>query len=443
MVNMSNLKLLCNPFCNPEMLKDLEKTRVMEIAPDVWELEGYAGTMFFLEPPSGNIFIMRDGDLVLMMDTGHHGFYRERMLKILHRLAREGAKELILIVSHGHWDHGKNNDIIYEAGYESARFLLPEPEFHTINIPSHMLGDFDSVMEYFDPGVSMSDGFRAFVQWAKNFPEYNDPQYQETWKIIEALPVVYNKAKTRAAWESLLTNILCPDLSTYLIDKAEFLSLESREQRTFGDTEVLGWPIGRFFAIHDASQSPGHICIYDPLNKLMITGDATLEINPPFFDCNFNACIDMCQKGLRMAEQGHILLATDCHRTSQWWPRSFTAWGVEPLDPMQQVDVARGKDECISFYRMWLGYFSELKEETLLAHSRIGEATVQEIVEELRKSSNKSMIFKLRLSMPNIPSTPEMLVAKVLAESRSSRRVDGERILFSPSEKWNFSSVCR
>ena len=435
-----NSNLLCNAFCNPEMLKDLEKTRVMEIAPDIWELEGYAGTIFFLEPPSGNIFIMRDGDMVLMMDTGHHGFYREKILKVLRKFVKEGAKELILVLSHGHWDHGKNNDIIYEAGYESARFLLPQPELHTINIPSHMLGDWDKVIEYFDPGVMLPEGLKVFVRWAKNFPEYNNPQYEETWKIIEALPPEYDRARTRTAWESLLTNVLCPDLSTYMIDKAELLSLESREKRCIGDVEFLGWPVGRFFAIHDASQSPGHICIYDPLNKLMITGDATLELNPPFFDCDVNACIDICEKCLRMAEQGHIVLASDCHRTSQWWPRSLAAWGLEPLDPIELVDVARGQDACIAFYRMWVDYFSELKEETLLAHSRIGEATVLEIVEELYKSTNKNMIFKLGLTMPNVPSSPGMLVAKILAESHATRRVDGERTLFTPPEKWNFLS---
>ena len=84
-----------------------------------------------------------------------------------------------------------------------------------------------------------------------------------------------------------------------------------------------------------------------------------------------------------MAEQGHILLATDCHRTSQWWPKSLAAWRVEPLDPIELVDAARGQDACIAFYRMWVDYFIDLKEETLLAHSRIGEATVLEIVEDL------------------------------------------------------------
>ena len=47
-MNKTDANLLCNAFCNPEMLKDLEKTRVMEIAPDIWEVEGYAGTIFIL-----------------------------------------------------------------------------------------------------------------------------------------------------------------------------------------------------------------------------------------------------------------------------------------------------------------------------------------------------------------------------------------------------------
>lgn len=438
---MSDTSLLCNPFCDPGMLKELEQSRVMEIAPDVWLLEGHAGTMFFTSPPTCNIFIMRDGDMVLMVDSGHHAFYRDRILSILRRFVQEGAKELILMVSHGHWDHGKNNDIIYEAGYERVRFLLPEPEFHTINIPDHMIANFHKAREYYDPLVMIPDGLRFYAEWAKAFPEYNDPKYQETWKIIESLPAEYDYDSAFAAWESVLTNVLCPDLSTYVIDKAEMLSLESRETRRYGDVEFQGWPVGRFFAIHDASQSPGHICIYDPLNKLMITGDATLEINPPFFDCGFNACIEICQKCLRMSEQGDIVMATDAHRTSQWWIRLFTAWGVEPLDPLQLVDAARGRDECTSFYKMWVDYFSSLREETLQAHSRIGEATVPEIVEELRRSTNKYVVFKLGLSMPYIPSVPELLVAKVLAEGGASRRVEGDRILFRPIEKWSFSNV--
>jgi glyoxylase-like metal-dependent hydrolase (beta-lactamase superfamily II) len=433
---MADSSLLCNAFCNPEMLQDLEKTRVMEIAPDVWMIEGYCRFIFLLEPPSGNIFIIRDGDMVLMMDTGHHPFYRPLILDVLKKLAAKGAKHLVLVMSHGHWDHGKNNDIIYEAGYETARFILPEPEFNTLNIPAHMLGDAEKVKAYYDPMAMMPDGLKLFVQWARNFPEYHEPRYQSTWQKVEALPEEYDQAKTTEAWEAVLTNVLCPDLKPYIRDRAEPLLLKDKETRTYGSVEVSGWPVGRFFIIHDASQSPGHVSIYDPLHKLMITGDATLEINPPFFDCHFGACLDICQKCLTMAEQGHILLATDSHRTAQWWPRSQAAWGVTPLLPMEMQDAAKGQEACVTFYRLWVEYFTALRDETLLAHSRIGEATVAEIVEELRKSKNEHVIRKLGLTLPNIPSIPGMLVARLLDETGASRRVDGDRILFTPAEKW-------
>jgi hypothetical protein len=275
----------------------------------------------------------------------------------------------------------------------------------------------------------------------KNFPEFNDPRYRATWDLIEALPDQYDPEKTKAVWASILTNVLCPDLSSYLIDRAEPLKLSAREKRSFGTVELQGWPMGRFFAIHDATQSPGHLSIYDPKNKLMISGDATLEINPPFMDCDFGNCIDFCRKLSRIAEEGHIELATDCHRTSQWWPRFFSTWGLEPLAPVQLVDVARGKEECRAFYNLWANYFSTLREETLLAHSRIGEATVEEIVAELGRSDNKFVRFKLGLRMPQIPSRAEVLVAKVLSEAGAPRRVEGSRILFKPIEKWNFTNA--
>jgi glyoxylase-like metal-dependent hydrolase (beta-lactamase superfamily II) len=405
---------------------------VTEIVPDVWMLEGFAGKNFFLEPPSCNIFVLRDRDMVLLMDTGHHPFYRETMLEVLRRYSAEGVRQLILTLSHGHWDHGKNNDVIYEAGFEAARFLLPEPEMRTINVPAHMAWAMDEAMRYFDPFKMMAEGFKLLGGWARGFPAYEDPRYRKAWETISSLPDEYDRSRTRDAYRLLLTKILMPDLSTYIADRAELLRLESREERRFGEVVVQGWPMGRFFAIHDASQSPGHISIYDPQNRLMITGDTTLEINPPFFDCDFGNCIAMARKCRIMAEQGDITVATDCHRTSQFWPENLQAWGLQSLDPLQLIDVARGRDECVAFYQLWEDYFTQLRDETLAAHTRLGEATIEEIVAELGNSSNKNVVFKLSLDMPQMPSSPEMMVTRVLVENGASRREDGDRILFTP-----------
>lgn len=435
---MTVSEMLCHPFCNPDMLAGLEKCRTMEIASDVWEIEGFAGKMILLEPPSGNIFFLRDADIVLMMDSGSHAFYRSLILEILIKLRREGARHLVLTLSHGHWGHGNNNDVIYEAGYESVRFLLPENGFAEMNAPVHMATDIEKVREYYDPLKMIAPHLKLFYDQAKNFPAFTEGKYQNAWRAIESLPEEYDPDAAFKAYRRLLGDVLYPDPAGHIIARAEPLTLADRERILIGKTEFKGWRIGRFFIIHDASQSPGHICVYDPKNKLMITGDAAFEINPPFFDCDFNACIDICRKCLELAENGFIEIATDCRRTSQWLPRLLESWGLEPLDRIQLVDAARGSEECMAFYGMWVDYYTSLKNEVLLAHSRIGEADVFEIVEELGKSKNKNVAFKMDLTMPNIPSSPEMLVAKVMMEAGASRRVDGERITFAPVKKWSF-----
>lgn len=431
---MSKSAPLINPFVDVTILEELQKTRVMELAPDVWELEGYSSPLYFAKPPSCNIFIMRDRDMVLMVDSGEHGFYRDRILNILEKFASEGAEELVLTLSHGHHDHGHNNDVIYEAGYKKIRFLLSEPELHVLDIPNYIMGEEKKLSEYYDPYYGRQGALQGIRDFAKHFSEYTDPRYQHAWGIIDALPSEYDQEKNRTAWETVLREVIFSDLSSYCRDKAEPLPLAAREKRVYGDVEVLGWPIGRFFLIHDGSQTPGHISIYDPKYKLMITGDATLELNPVLFDSNLDSCIDICEKCLRMAEQGYIELATDGHRTSQWWGGTLQVWGLEPLDPVVLIDAARGKDACVAFYRFWVDYYATIKEEILMAHHRIGEATVQEILDELGKSDNRYVKFKLAMAMPKVPAYPGLCVARVLAESGASRHVKGDRILFSPVE---------
>ena len=432
---MSESKLLHYPFCSENLLEKLENTSTVEIASEVWMIEGFGGEDFFLEPPSSNIFILRDGDLVLLIDSGLHPFYRERMLEVLRKCSNDGAKELVLMVSHGHWDHGNNNNIIYEAGFEKARFLLPEIEVNTININSHMTGGYEKALKFFDWYEHIFPMLRYFMDNAKKHPEYHDPKYQSTWEAIESLPDEYDRSvlpQTRDAQKLLLDNIMSPDLSSYIADRAEILKLSDREKIRLGDQEFEGWPVGRFFAIHEGSQSPGHISIYDPKNKLMITGDATLEINPPFFDSSLTNIIDLCKKLRIVSEQGFVEMATDAHRSSQFWTENLKTKGMEPFNSLQLVDVAKGPDECVSFYQMWEEYFVQLKQEAMTAHSKIGEASIDDILEELGKSTNQHVSFYFGCIPPYLPGCPPLLPTRILDEAGASSRVVGDRILFTP-----------
>jgi hypothetical protein len=82
---------------------------------------------------------------------------------------------------------------------------------------------------------------------------------------------------------------------------------------------------------------------------------------------------------------------------------------------------------------MWVDYFGSLWDEVIKAHAGIGEATIPEIMTELGKSTNKYVVFKRAIGLPRLPASVDMLVAKVLMETGAKRRVDGDRILFTPA----------
>ena len=275
-------KLLINPFCPLSMLDELEDSFIKEIAPDVWFLEGYLGIDFFRKPASSNVFILRDGDMVFLFDTGALPFYRERILKILRKYSSKGAKTLVMMVSQGHWDHVMNNGIIVEAGFENVRFLLPEPERNVINIANHFINDSKDLEAWVkDPLENLEFAMKMLEEEARTNPAYSDPYYKVAWDAIRALPEKPSMEQKRWVFHLYLERIMLGNYDN-MSAWAELLPLDTREKRWIGPVYFYGWQVGRFFVIHDAAHSPGHVCLYDPLNKLMLTGDSTIEINPPF-----------------------------------------------------------------------------------------------------------------------------------------------------------------
>ncbi len=231
----------------------------------------------------------------------------------------------------------------------------------------------------------------------------------------------------------MLSDNLLLENNISLYEQAEILKLDERQTIYFGTVKTKGWQIGRFFVIHDASHSPGHICVYDPKNKLMIAGDVTIEINPAFFDSNFSKCIEVAGKLKQMAEQGFIELATDGHRSSTQFSEATQVLGLKVLDPIQLVDVATGKEECVRFFETFESLYIELQKEVIAAHAKLGKATVPEIVEELFKSDSKAV--QLKKVFP-FPSRADLLVVKVLVENGYRHKKEGDRTVFSPPEIW-------
>ena len=439
---MSDRKLLIHPFCFPSVLDDLNRSAVKEIAPDVWFIEGYIGSDFFQAPASSNVFILRDKDLVFLFDTGAQPFYRERILKILRKYSKMGAKTLVLMNSQGHWDHVMNNEIIWEAGFPTVRFLLPEPEIPVIELSQHWFGDARKLENYVqDPFDGIDFVLKLLEQEAQKYPAYGDPEYREVWQVINNLSDQATRGQKRHALKIYMNKIMLGDYQN-MAETAEILPLESREKKWIGPVNFMGWQVGRFFVIHDASHSPGHVSLYDPENKLMLTGDATVEINPPFYDGSMEKLLDLSLKCRILAEQGFIEIATDAHQSEKhfYTRERMNLMGVEPLHEVQLKEIAVGEDECAAFFRMYEDYYRDLMAATMDVHKRINEATVEEIVAELGKETNKNVVFKMALGLPHAPSRPSVMVANILRESGAIRRVVDGKILFTPAQKWNFLS---
>lgn len=217
-----------------------------------------------------------------------------------------------------------------------------------------------------------------------------------------------------------------------LADKATVLYLKDRVTKRFGNAELMGWEAGRFFVIHDAAHTPGHISIYDPENKMLITGDVTIEINPAFFYSSVGKLIEATKAFVEMTQAGFVELVADSHRSKTFTSQLYDKYKINLLHETQLGDEIRGKDNCEAFLQTFHNYYSDLKRGVGEAHARIGAAEVKNIVEELNASPNAAVQFKKALFFPNFPSRMDVLVAEILKEAGVKPRREGKKIILTP-----------
>ncbi len=393
----------------PGQERELRRSFVKEIAPDVWMLEGYVSDYFLLKPASSNVFLLRDGGSLLILDTGTYPFYRERMLELMRRYRADGVKRVDLMLTQGHFDHASNNDVLRESGLD-WRFLLQEPEAGVLDYLSDWMAD-----------------FRNLEQLYNIYAQFDPRGITAPVNLASRVSVGLARSILRANFRLMFAGIRS------LASQATVLPLGARVKRSFGTVELEGWEVGRFFAIHDASHTPGHISIYDPEHKLLLSGDVTVEINPAFYYSSLDRCTAACGQFRRMAEEGYIELATDSHRSTTFFPDVMHSLELTPFDDMEMIDVARGSDECARFFGTFEDLYSRLRDGVMSAHARAGEATIPEIAEELRAIDEPAVNLRKAMKFQRIPGRLDVLVAVVLKEAGAVSRREGDDVLFSPA----------
>jgi len=378
------------------IIKELQKSCVKEIANDVWLIEGYVGDNFLHQPPSCNCYVIRDRDTVYIFDPGYYPFYKGRILEIINKYKKDGVKRVTLLVSQGHFDHTANNDVVTETGLD-WKFFLPEPEIETLRVYDDLVNDIARLEEY-------ENVYSTMFPWRGE---------SAALRLIDTVsPGLAGKV-----FRTMSKRLMFPVQIKNLSDKADILYLKDRVRRNYGSTEVAGWEIGRFFAIHDGAHSPGHVSLYDPQNKILFSGDVTVEVNPAFFYSSIEKLINVCGDFIKMAQEGYIEMVADAHRSQTFFPPLLEKYKAEVYSDYQLIDVARGKKESESFLQAFHDYYKMLKDGVINAHAGTGDAEVRDIVEELSGLKNPAVRFKQALVWPRIPSRMDVLVASVLKET--------------------------
>lgn len=370
-----------------------------QILPHTWLVTGRYSAALLSGPPTSNAYVIRDDDTLYVVDTGRDAASRRGILDtISEERRRRAVRRVVLLLTHGHFDHSGNVGLVLDdrmVGVE-WEFLLPEVEVPQLDSVGDLIRDLDAIGRHTNIVATMAEAL---------------PVLAPTMQLVSRLPTPLRHRTIRA----IVSRAIGTDQA--LSGDAVLLHVADTVERSFGSVTLRGWDVGPFFAIHDGAHTPGHTCFYDRRTGLVLTGDATIEINPAFGYSSMNGLAGITADLATMAREGYVEHVADGHRSRESFATIEQAFHVKPLHPTQTHDVIHGAEDSAAFLGFFSGYYRDLVDEVHAAHARIGRATLAEITAELRRSTNRSVQFKNAMVYAGAPSRMTVLVAQVLSEA--------------------------
>jgi len=210
---------------------------------------------------------------------------------------------------------------------------------------------------------------------------------------------------------------------------AEPLRDREKETITIGNMDLQGWRLGNIYLIHDGAHVKEHLCLYDTKRRALLVGDLTGEFNP-MLNSKTNRLIEYCDIFAKMAEEGYIEIVGDGHRNRDAYEQAFQKYDAVPFTQFQVPDYIQGRDGVMEFLRGFSGYYKEVRNTILDVHESLGSATIEEIVEKLRKSDSQAVQMKLKLEFPNFLSWIRYSVTSILRETGAKRKKIGKQTYY-------------
>jgi len=391
---------------DPMLLK-----RVEEMAPDFWWIEGYFPDVFFGQPVCSNSYLIKDGRDLVLIDNGKSGIMQEKILGLVNLYAGQ-VDRFYITLTQAHLDHAGNNEVINEHKIGESHFILNEREIPVLEFTDDWLSDLQARGQYYDWHEDLSTILPVVVEIARLAPDLAD-------QVIQSV-----------------LSIAYPPLES-MKHKVEPLRMDDLQSFTFGTVTLQGWPLGRLVIIADCAHSPGHVSVYDPENKIMLCGDVTIEINPVLLYSSVNGLIRYNSLFRQMAEEGHIEMVGDGHRSKSNWGKVLAKFPEELRDKVAEGDFVVGRDNCVRFFERFEGLHRGQRQAVIETHQHLGTVSIPEIADALLGRTDKATNFmKAMHSALASFSYPWRQLCLNVALEQHCKKIDreGENPLFEPPD---------
>jgi glyoxylase-like metal-dependent hydrolase (beta-lactamase superfamily II) len=344
-------------------------TNIHSLASNLVVIEGRHPTLLWEACDVPSIVVYRASKTLYVLDTGV-GPEQRAVLEAQIASLGQGAEEIVLVNSHGHFDHLGNNDVVQRSAIPRKRHLISKDSAPDADIRAMLFEMYGRGKDYFSyiDGLPLPAEKISGLLKALGAPSISAATLEELGgKMRESgvLPALNN------FMPSIVVDVL---LATY---PAVFPSLETmtflEDIAAPGPIEIAGaqwsgWKLGdesvEVHVLCSGGHSKGGVVFYVPEHKFLMLADETTAV-PIWPDTDPRRVLSTAQKALTMLDKGGL------------------EWLCAGHFPMVPSNNAKEMQASLQRILGQSGQFSEAVEKEVAAHPE--GLTVDELYEGLRK----------------------------------------------------------
>jgi glyoxylase-like metal-dependent hydrolase (beta-lactamase superfamily II) len=346
-------------------------TDVHSIAANLVVIEGRHPTLLWEACDVPSIVVYRGPKTLYVLDTGV-GPEQRAVLETQMTALGQGAEELVLINSHGHFDHLGNNDLLQQSAIARKRHLISKDSAPDKDIRAELFEMYGKGKDYFSyiDGLPLPAAKISGLLKRLGAPSIAPATLEELGEKIQASGVL---PALNPFIPSIVVDLLMatyPDVFPSLETMTFLEDFSAANPIELGGAQWSGWILSgempEVYVLRSGGHSKGGVVFYIPEHKFLMLADETTAV-PIWPDTDPRRVVSTAQKALTMLDNG----ALEC-----------LCAGHFPMVPSKDAKEARASMQRILDQSQ---QFSETIEKEVAAHPE--GLTVDELYEALREDA--------------------------------------------------------